>query len=99
MRLRLTNLRSTLHAPLLIAGAIGFVIYFLLLPRVHPDAGARTELAPEEARAMADARLRALGVDVAPLNVRVSRRRHQKLLRHLQEKQGLRAAVAGLRAD
>lgn len=95
---RLSTLRSTLHLPLILAGVIGFALYFLLLPAVHPDASIERRLSDADLREMADEELARLGVNAADLHVQINLRRHDELLNHLQKQYGTRTLVQHLRS-
>lgn len=99
MRLRLSNLIPALQTPLLIAGAVGFFVYVVLFPRIHPDAAIQPSMTSDEVRRTADAYLESIGLDGRQFDATISLRRSQELLNHLQAEFGLPATRRYLQAN
>lgn len=99
MSSRLSNLTSALETPLLVAGVLGFIVYGLLLPRVHPDAGTSSPMPALEVREIADSYLESIGVEGPYANVSISFERNSELLKWAQQGEDLPDVVRRLREN
>lgn len=87
-----------IHFPTVAAGAVGYVLFFVLLPSLHPDAALRGKIDADAIRAEANEWAQALGVNPDEYYVDYATLRDGDLLSYLQQDRSLRQVTAQVRS-
>ncbi len=87
-----------IHIPTVAAGVVGYVLFFVLLPSLHPDTALRGKIDSDAIHAEANEWAQALGVNPDDYHIDYATLRGGDLLSYLQQDRSLRQVTAQVRS-
>ena len=87
-----------IHVPTVAAGVVGYVLFFVLLPSLHPDTALRGKIDSDAIHAEANEWAQALGVNPDDYHIDYATLRGGDLLSYLQQDRSLRQVTAQVRS-